>query len=319
MKLPIVVALLLLSGLMACQMPKTDMQVEELESPTTLDLEAIAVAGDSVIYACGGSRYDLGLLLRSTDAGRSWAPVQTIELKKKLYGLWLFSADTLVMSNYDGLIYRSENSGSSWVTNQPYLWDPVLDFHFYDARHGWACGGEGFTTGVLHFSTDGGANWIADTFDVELRDVHFFSAQYGLVAGYGLVMYTTDSGSSWQYSNAHGDFFVSFSFPEPSVGYVAGFQGSVWKTVDGGKSWKRIRNGNSLLLPQVHLNRIAFRDRMRGYAIGPKGCFLKTTDGGTSWKRVAFSGQVDLNGIALTSNGGFLCGSGGRIYRFSDP
>ncbi|MCS6990298.1 MAG: YCF48-related protein [Chitinophagales bacterium] len=304
---------------LGCQEAEVELFFQELESPTTLTLNNIAAAGDSVVYACGGLRYDLGILLRSRDAGMSWQPVSTIDLRKELYGLWLFSKDTLVMANYDGLIYRSTDGGNTWVTNQPRLWDPVHDFHFYDARHGWACGGEAFRVGVLHFSTDGGANWIVDTFVAELRDVHFFSPERGVVAGYGLVMYTVDSGRTWQYSNAKGDFFVSLAFADDRVGFVAGYQGSIWKTQDGGHSWQRLRNGNSLVVPQLHFTRIAFRDRQNGYVIGPRGCFMKTTDGGYSWQRIAFPNTVDLYGIALTADGGFLCGSSGRLYRFYDP
>lgn len=307
------------AGCLSCVAVRPELQVMELSSPTSVRLNSIAVVDDSVVYACGGIRYDLGVLLCSRDAGLTWQQINTLDLRKELFALWLFSADTLVMANYDGLICRSENGGDTWSTNQPRFWKPVRDFHFYDARHGWACGGEGFQNGVLHFSTDGGANWIADTFEIELRDLHFFDARRGLAAGYGAILFTDDGGASWQRTNAKRDFFVGFSFPDQYVGYAAGFQGSVWKTLDGGQTWQRLRNGNSLLEPQRHFNRIAFRSRNVGYLVGPNGCFLKTQDGGQSWKIAARLPRFDVEGIALTADGGFLCGSNGRLFRFFDP
>ena len=82
------------------------------------------------------------------------------------------------------------------------------------------------------------------------------------------------------------------------------------------QSWNRLRNSNSLFQSQWFLNRVICRDADVAYIIGEHGCFLKTEDGGDHWNRVENAPDVDLRGIALVKNGGFVCGVGGKIYRF---
>jgi photosystem II stability/assembly factor-like uncharacterized protein len=138
----------------------------------------------------------------------------------------------------------------------------------------------------------------------------------GVIAGYGTIERTTDGGETWKYTNAQQDFFVSMSFVNDETGYAVGYTGSILKTRDGGESWDRLRNANSLFESPEYFNRVIFRDENVGYIVGEHGCFMKTEDGGNQWMKVDNAPDVDWNGIALVKNGGFLCGTGGKIYRF---
>ena len=65
-------------------------------------------------------------------------------------------------------------------------------------------------------------------------------------------------------------------FVDGSYGWAAG--AGVWRTTDGGATWRRIP-----LLAGTTLRRILFADRNRGWALGHDNRVLRTEDGGETW------------------------------------
>ena len=300
--------------LSSCQKEKIPVTFTQLPSITTNDVDDILFINDSLGFACGGSRYLKGDLLKTTDAGFTWKDQSTPEMTKELYHLQLLSADTGFCCGYDGKIFRTVNGGMNWEYFQTSYYLPIRSVFMLGLSQGFACGGSGFNHGYwLQSLTD---SWIVDTSDVEYRDVHFFNNQNGVMCGYGVILRTNDGGENWIYTNAKQDFFVAMSFPTNETGYAVGYTGSIWKTIDGGETWDRQRNSNILFTPQWYFNAIEFRDENTGYIAGENGCLLQTTDGGNHWDRINNSPYVDWLGISLVSNGGFLCGNDGAIYRF---
>ena len=72
-------------------------------------------------------------------------------------------------------------------------------------------------------------------------------------------------------------------FVDGSYGWAAGT--SVWKTTDGGTTWRRLPS-----LWGASLHRIVFADRNRGWALGDDNRVLRTEDGGETWM-VSLSGS----------------------------
>ena len=65
-------------------------------------------------------------------------------------------------------------------------------------------------------------------------------------------------------------------FVDGTYGWAAGT--GVWKTTDGGATWRRIP-----VLAGTTLRRIVFADRNRGWALGHDNRVLRTEDGGETW------------------------------------
>lgn len=117
-----------------------------------------------------------------------------------------------------------------------------------------------------------------------------------------------------QPTDAKGDFFVSLYFTDDQTGYAVGLAGTILKTSDAGKSWDRLKNGNSLFNGYQQFNQIIFRNKDIGYIVGESGCFLKTIDSGNHWDQIKESPDINFNATCLTVNGGYVCGDGGTIY-----
>ena len=71
---------------------------------------------------------------------------------------------------------------------------------------------------------------------------------------------------------------LGLAFRTPQLGWAVGSGGTILKTTDGGKRWKKISSGTSALLTNVY-----FLDQKRGWAIGANGTIRRSMDGGESW------------------------------------
>ncbi len=300
----------------SCQKEKINFTFLQLTSGTSNDLNSIFFINDSIGYVCGGSRYEKGDILKTDDGGITWKDQSTFEMTKALYKITFPFHDTGFACGYDGMIFRTFDGGEQWQYFQSQYYEPIHDVFMVSPDHGFSCGGNGYQSGYLLTTGDGGNSWTADTTETEYRSIYFFDDSTGVLAGYGAILRTTDGGKNWIYTDAQQDFFVSMNFVNDEVGYAAGYTGTILKTTDGGQSWERLRNPNLLYAEPLFFNQIIFQDQNTGYIIGENGCFLKTADGGNNWLQVSNAPDGDWNGIALLSGGGFICGKEGEIYRF---
>ncbi|MGB3076869.1 MAG: YCF48-related protein [Chitinophagales bacterium] len=299
----------------SCKKEKTTFVFAELNSGISHDLNDIYFVNDTTGYTCGGDRYIEGNILKTTDGGATWMP-QGENLEKALNRINFISSDTGFIVGIDGKMYKTLDGGNTYILYQSGRYQPLHDVWMLNAHKGFCCGGDGYKTGYIYTTNDGGDSWSIDTFPQEFRSLFFTDEETGFVAGYGAIFKTIDGGVNWQFTTASGDFFQSVYFTNGQTGYVVGSEGTILKTTDGGTNWKHLRNGNNLLQETWHLEQIVFRNSTEGYIIGEKGLFLKTTNAGESWEEVENAPLINLHGISLTEDGGYLCGEGGKIYRF---
>jgi RHS repeat-associated protein len=142
-------------------------------------------------------------------------------------------------------------------------------------------------------------------------------------------------------------------FANASVGYAGGEAGSLWKTTDGGKSWKDIKiaalvgqnitgisflsetNGfvvatggkiykttNGETFTSVtsgttsNLTAIDINANGLGYIVGQSGACIVTTDFGTTWTYSTISGSPNLNSVTVPDyNLGYACGDNSKLYK----
>ena len=71
--------------------------------------------------------------------------------------------------------------------------------------------------------------------------------------------YSNDGGNTWEKKDIFGDFFRAIHFPSSNVGYAVGQSGSIIKTIDAGKHWKFIRNGDAISTSNKSFRSVFFR------------------------------------------------------------
>ena len=103
-------------------------------------------------------------------------------------------------------------------------------------------------------------------------------------------------------------------FFDPETGYIAGANGTILRSTDGGISWNM-----TTFMPDQTWNSVNFASQLTGYIASFGGKIAKTTDGGLSWN-VIYSDETrsfsKLKFISLTT--GFAISFQGLILRTTD-
>lgn len=189
--------------------------------------------------------------------------------------------------------------------------------------------------GVLLKSIDGGSSWsLAKNFESrKLSSIKFVTSDVGFVAGgwdaergknfQCFVGRTRDAGKTWEDVSplARGTrtcHLWDVYFVDADLGWAVGVaqrpndpveKGIVFRTVDGGRSWKQIDKG---VENAGEIFAVEFESRSTGFAASNTGVW-KTTDGGESWVRVYESKKEHLFDVSSIDQKIWAVGSNGLI------
>jgi photosystem II stability/assembly factor-like uncharacterized protein len=135
-----------------------------------------------------------------------------------------------------------------------------------------------------------------------------------LVGAGGAIFFTEDSGETWKSPTISGNSktrFNSIFFATPKVGWVAGAEGKIFSTLNGGKLWRQ-QNSNTT----NDLTSIAFFDSSNGFAIGNDGIVLQTQNGGNVWRPTQLNTKHKLERIFLIGKTAWAVGFGGTVFYY---
>ncbi|HKI77336.1 MAG TPA: YCF48-related protein [Ignavibacteriaceae bacterium] len=251
-----------------------------------------------------------GQIYKTTDGGNSW----TQQLQISGYFRSIKFADSLNgwagTLNQTQLLFHTVDGGDHWnlVTNIPTI--PVIPKRI--------CGlsvvnkdviyGSGAYDGpaIIIKTTNGGATWQSidmSSYATNLIDIYFINKDSGFVVGGSpnaifnpnngttkvVVLYTSNGGSTWstKYTGqTTPEWGWKIDFPTTLTGYVSieNFnEGSILKTIDGGKTWSKY---NVPILKD--LEGIGFINETDGWIgtrqTGKNAYAGITNDGGQSWQ-----------------------------------
>src|SRR4029450_12530441 len=123
---------------------------------------------------------DSGTILKTTDAGATWAPLVS-GTTTTLHGVYFLDANEGVAVGEQGLILRTTDGGAAWQSVTSGVGDSLRSVSFSGVNG--ICGGDSQT---ILYSTDSGASWqIGQTgfFGGGFPGAHMLSATVGFVAG----------------------------------------------------------------------------------------------------------------------------------------
>ncbi|MBD3335612.1 MAG: hypothetical protein GF355_08850, partial [Candidatus Eisenbacteria bacterium] len=115
-------------------------------------------------------------------------------------------------------------------------------------------------------------------------------------------------GVSWVEQQSGTDATLrAVHFVSPTLGWVAGEEGTILKTEDGGLQWLPLASGTDETFFALH-----FFDENTGFAGGRDGLLTKTTDGGETWVAQGLGIIEDVRDFEfLDADLGWLVGGGG--------
>lgn len=287
----------------------------EVSSHTQHQLRKVFFMDDSTGYIVGGSRYEIGIVLRTANGGKTWSAPDSV-VPKNILAAHFFSNGEGFIAGYDSWWGYTADSGKTFSASTG-DYRPINGLHFYNRNKGVRVTGDGYMEGYIHTTVDGGNTWKQHGKYNTMRAAQWVDENIIFASGYGVVYQSTDGGSSFTPCDARGDFFVALDFVNPQVGYFAGYQGLILKTTDGGKSFRKIHNGNAPFGKRIHWQAIKFWNENTGYVVGNDGLFYRTENGGNTWQVARQFTSVNLHSLHLfTANDGIVVGDNGKIFLF---
>lgn len=306
-----------------------------------------------------------GKVLQTDDSGVSWNVIDSgsgnalynIDFVSDKIG-WIVGQEAEILRTEDGGATWEKQGGDIYMTTEcrePDREDdcalaPLFALSAIDANNAVAIGDRS----TVIVTKDGGRTWSSSTLKYEglelmdlnsllafedpvLYDVHFFDPDNGFVVGeFGKIYKTTDAGAHWYEKQASlvGDkyfdvldlpTFFDIEFANREEGYVAGLDGRVAHTTDGGETWAWVEHGveayeapfySTKMLPNGDvwvvgasgqmvsarggkplgqgtlgtavnnwIRRVEFYDDKNGWVVGGFGFIMNTSDGGDTWFR----------------------------------
>ncbi|QWF71805.1 hypothetical protein KEF85_04855 [Methylomonas paludis] len=278
-------------------------------------------------WAVGGN----GVILHSTDSGANWQP-QTSNTSAMLRAVQFTHSQGWAVGD-NGVILHSTDSGANWQPQTSNTTEPLIDVQFIGSQ-GWAVG----SNGVILYSTDRGTSWQPQTsqnnlsfnptldysiylaevinnkggFKNGLYAVQFNSSQGWAVGSNGVILHSTDSGTSWQpqtSSTAQRLMAVQFL---GSQGWAVGANGTILHSTDSGTHWQPQTSNTKEWLYAVQFS------GSQGWAVGANGTILHSTDSGTHWQPQTSNTKEWLYAVQFNGSEGWAVGSNGIILHSTD-
>jgi photosystem II stability/assembly factor-like uncharacterized protein len=289
-------------------------QWSPIDSGTTSNLNGAVLLDSGTGFVVG----DMGIILKSTDAGATWTP-RTSGTSNTLHGVYFLDPNEGVAVGDSGAILRTTDGGATWQSIASGVKDSLRSVSFSGTNG--ICGGD--SQDIL-YSTDSGASWqISQSgfFGGGFLGAQMLSATTGFVAGQNsifqaLVGTTTDGGASWAFQPFYFDGNEGGAndvfFLDQNTGVVSGSvfdgRGAIARTTDAGMNW-------STLFFDQPIEGVAFPTAASGFAVGAVGRILHTTDTGATWTDQTSGSSANLHDISFTSDAltGITVGDGGTI------
>ena len=269
----------------------------EIHTSAVQDLWRVQMLNDSLGWICGKA----STLLKTTNGGITWQAVST-GFSQNYWSL-AFSEDIGYISCGNGFLLKTTNGGSNWQQLNIGEDVPLYCVTILDAQ---TVAAGGFTR--IATSYDGGNSWHIVGLGGVFYSIAFSDSLNGTALSDASVYRTTDRGISWNYLFGSPTAHNWVMFVDSLIGYYAGNDLKIQKTVDGGVTWKQ-------LILNDNFYDVNFINESTGFIVS--GSHYKTTDSGASWqKQEGKPGGFSIKFIdSLT---GFIGNNNGSIFKTTD-
>jgi photosystem II stability/assembly factor-like uncharacterized protein len=300
-------------------------------SPTSRNLTSVFFT-DSLTGWIGG---DSGLVLHTTDKGKSWSS-QNSNVNNSIHSLYFlndqrgfalsYEFDNTPPAYFGTRILSTTNGGNTW--NQSLFPDSnvfLSSIYFIDSLKGFTGG----SNGIIFYTTNTGQTWMESVIDsgfafgFPIIDIEFYDNEIGFASGgsfdiAGQMFKTTDGGLNWK-SVIVGpepvlDLHIVDSLNILCAGGDFEYGASIVSTTNSGANWIY----NELGVFGIS-NAIGYRAQNEIWvSMNLIDSFLLSTDGGYNWDLLPTPGSTILSDMTFTDyRNGWAVGKNGVILKYN--
>ncbi|HJU04106.1 MAG TPA: hypothetical protein VJ692_03070 [Nitrospiraceae bacterium] len=287
--------------------------------PPAPSIQALTTAGTQTVYA--GS-FGMGLF-RSENRGGSWAPANIGLSDPFILCLATGHDGTIYAGTFRGGVFRSHDNGKSWQPVNAGL--KRLEIKSLLIRHGVVYAGTG--DGLYRLS-EGADEWSVVTKGLDETLVHSIAMDadrtlYVGTSGKGLFRYKSGGakGSEWQrlsrglidHEGLVENFIRVLAVDKEQALYAGTFDGGVFRSGDGGATWKPI----SRALPNDSIRGILTNDNGLVVATG-RGVFGTQNQGGMWMPLNKGLTELSVQVLIAAGDGSLYVGTSSGAFRSDD-
>jgi photosystem II stability/assembly factor-like uncharacterized protein len=288
--------------------------LQSLPNPSGLDVEAVFFINSDTGWIAGSYQ----TIYRTYDGGENWTRQHDPQIAGNywLYDIHFFdglhgcAAGGTWDSPEHPIIFTTEDGGDNWIEIFPEGSGMIQGIQFVNELVVWACDNNGY----LYRSIDAGFNWdvAQDLPMIYPEAMRFFNENDAVLGGGTRIAVTTDGWYDWEDVDLGGaSNVIDFCFTDERKGVASG-SGNIFKSADGGFTWKRVND---------RFKQIAFFSQTNGWVIQyyPNRSLMNSTDGGLNWSEVdaGFSGKA-LKMSFPTGLSGFIMTNHFELLKTSD-
>lgn len=296
--------------------------IHKPESMGTQNCAATSSDGKHAITGGAESTY-----YTSTDGGNTWK-IGTLNGFHQITSAVYFSVKGVMLSNTDGIVFKSTNHGLNWNEKVIDKGNPlscirnIKDSIFLVTTK----------NGKIYRSTDSGENWtLIFSSQSSLNDISVGKDYITCIVGSnGTIFQSNDLGINWipTASKVPDSInLVRISYVQDSTWVIAGNPSFLARTSNNGKSWSNIVIDSTKKNQFHNVSALTFTEYGEGVIVGkdlrstPTATIYFTWDGGLSWRtgyNVYFDDVAELIQIAdirffPKSLSGIVAGASDRV------
>lgn len=296
-----------------------------LQVDGSTNLYGIQFLNDSLGYATGGIRNEVGYIFKTTDGGLTWTKT-TVDDNFCAYSVEFMDETTGWVGCDFAHLLKTIDGGQTWNTH----WFQASELAFHEEHRPGIkqiqyigdstlafVSGENYEIGNIYRSDDLGSSWSFDTLNHELHSLSYLNKDVGFVAGYGYMAKTSDGGQSFKQVDFEGDYFTGVAMLSTNDVVAVGNNGGIYKSSNGGQSFETVLSPNGAFGNRRAFHRLKFVDNATGFAIGQYGLIMKTMDSGNTWTLLEMDNEEHLNDLSFTNGKVLIAANGGKILSFS--
>ena len=255
-------------------------------------------------------------VLNSSDKGKSWQTLYSHN-DNRIRSVYFIDDLRGWRSGSKGVISRTVDGGNTWLDYKLPTIETIYSLYFLDdGKRGWAVGYEG----VFATTDNGGVDWSMRTLNEmsSMRFVYFISEAEGFIVGKSGMLHTLDGGNKWEKVNEVRTRISEMDFDVAGkIGIAAADDGFIYRTTNGGESWKKIHVGQAS--NELHCVYVS-RDGRNIWTAGKHGVIYHSGNSGLSWDKLESGTSKPIYGIYFLNDNktGWAIGFAGTFLKSKD-